>query len=274
MTTSAKSSSPKTTIVVSNYNYKRYVGACLESCAKQTNPCKVIIVDDCSTDSSWQVIKKTIDENPHFSAIRLNANSGGNARGKNVGIFYAKTPYIMCLDSDDALVPKAIEKLEDSIEGVDIVHGKARRVETTVDTFKGMMAKKYQTWERYEKFENTPEDSIEWYKCMEASTILVRRNVYEHVGLFNEDLKWKIDREMWYRAINEGHSRRFLDLHVSLYRGHPQQITRNPKRKKPLKIDEKFEQIIRSYGTKTDKRLSLDSYNPEPHVLKTIGAPL
>jgi len=101
------------TVVISNYNCDKFIKSCIKSVLGQSIPCKIIVVDDCSTDSSW---KRILDFKNLITAVRLNTNSHGNARGKNIGIALSNTKYIACFDSDDMMTPHSIEYRLHSIE--------------------------------------------------------------------------------------------------------------------------------------------------------------
>lgn len=88
-------------VVVPNYNKEEYIGRCLDSIIKQTRlPEEIVIVDDCSTDNSREIIKAFCNKYPFVKAIFLKKNAGvSNAR--NVGIKNSTSDYITMLDSDD-----------------------------------------------------------------------------------------------------------------------------------------------------------------------------
>lgn len=72
-----------------------------------------IIVDDGSTDKTIEVIKNNLHNRLVF--IKKEHNSGVNAT-RNVGIKKAKGDYILLFDSDDELVPKALEVIKSALE--------------------------------------------------------------------------------------------------------------------------------------------------------------
>lgn len=87
-------------IINSIYNAKNYLSTALNSIASQTlkDKCKIILVDDASTDNYDDIIKKynMLD----IKYIYLRKNKGpGNAR--NIGIKNSSSPYIIFLDADD-----------------------------------------------------------------------------------------------------------------------------------------------------------------------------
>ena len=89
------------TVVVPNYNKSKYLKKCIESITEQTlKPYQIIIVDDCSTDESYDLLVQIQKQIPIVKVIFLDKNKGvSNAR--NVGISKTTTKYITFIDSDD-----------------------------------------------------------------------------------------------------------------------------------------------------------------------------
>lgn len=99
----------RVSIVITNYNYGRYVTEAVQSAQAQTLPCEVIVVDDGSTDDSLAVINS-------LPGIRLVAQSNqGVAAARNAGIRQATGDYIICLDADDRLDPRYAAVLRDAL---------------------------------------------------------------------------------------------------------------------------------------------------------------
>jgi glycosyltransferase involved in cell wall biosynthesis len=98
---------PRVSIIISNYNYERYVGAAVDSALTQTVPdCEVIVVDDGSTDASRAALERYRND-PRVRLI-LQEN-GGQAVAMNVGFAASRGDVVIFLDSDDALHPNAVE---------------------------------------------------------------------------------------------------------------------------------------------------------------------
>ena len=137
------------------YNTEKYVGECLDSILAQTfQDYEVIIVDDCSTDKSCEVVESYI---PKFGGklkmIHLKVNSGGCAVPKNAGIRLARGEYLMFVDSDDAITETALEELYSTAKNfdADALHWGRWYVAPgeTVTTDKSKL--KEDTWEKIEK---------------------------------------------------------------------------------------------------------------------------
>lgn len=97
-------------IITPTYNCGRYIGATIESVIKQTyTNWEMIIVDDCSTDETKQVVKKYADYDERIKYHILNINSGA-AIARNKAMELAKGEYMAFLDSDDLWIKDKLEK--------------------------------------------------------------------------------------------------------------------------------------------------------------------
>lgn len=103
---------PLVSVIVPNYNHARYLEQRLDSVFGQTYPnFEVIILDDCSTDNSLEVIKRYKD-NPHLSQIVVNeTNSGSVFKQWDKGINLAKGDLIWIAESDDYCELNMLEEL-------------------------------------------------------------------------------------------------------------------------------------------------------------------
>lgn len=89
---------PDVSIIVTNYNYGSYLQRCLRSVLNQKNVNhEVIVVDDCSTDNSLEMVKLF---EPDVKVISTSQNSGV-AGAANLGIKNARGQFIIRVDADD-----------------------------------------------------------------------------------------------------------------------------------------------------------------------------
>ena len=96
----------KISIVVTNYNYARFLGQCLDSVMAQTHPdVECFVVDDGSTDESRAVIARY----PSVTTV-LQANTGQAIAAKN-GFRKTSGQVVVFLDSDDFLLPDACAEI-------------------------------------------------------------------------------------------------------------------------------------------------------------------
>jgi len=98
---------PIVTVVVTSYNYERYIGQCLHSVARQTYPhMNCVVVDDCSTDDSRAMIEAFVASKAAGGRFKFIARerNGGQMAAFKTGIGAAESPFIVLVDSDDVLL--------------------------------------------------------------------------------------------------------------------------------------------------------------------------
>lgn len=101
----------KVSVIIPVYNAEKYVTAAVESALAQTlSELEVIVVDDCSTDASFQVLSDRFGNDGRVILLSQPEN-GGVSMARNRGIREAKGEYIAFLDSDDAMRPDMLEKM-------------------------------------------------------------------------------------------------------------------------------------------------------------------
>ena len=112
----------KISIILPIFNVEKYIERALKSILNQTMDLKdieVIMVDDCSTDNTRNIMKEYDSRYANFNAIYLKKNSGGASIPRNTGIEHATGKYIMFLDPDDEYAPDMCETLYTKIENSD-----------------------------------------------------------------------------------------------------------------------------------------------------------
>lgn len=104
---------PAVSIVIPLYNAEKYIGECLDSILNQTfQNFEVIIVDDCSTDTSPAIVESYIPKfNNRLKLYRMKKNSGSGSLPRNEGITLSHSEYIFSMDNDDLIISTALEEL-------------------------------------------------------------------------------------------------------------------------------------------------------------------
>ena len=167
-------------IVITNFNYAKYVGDCIRSCLAQEN-CKIILVDDKSEDNSMEVINQYSDQ----IKVIQNSHNMGVAYSRNEGICAGTNEFIAIVDSDDLLTPNSIKVREDYLVShptVDMVGGGIFRAEGEM-SYERMLEK---TWPLHPS-------------KLPIHSFLLHRSVFERFGLFYEGLRSREDKEYWNR---------------------------------------------------------------------------
>ena len=97
-------------VIIPVYNAARYLRETLDSALQQTYPhCEIILVDDCSTDNSPEIIVEYAREWPHIVFKTLKKNQGA-AAARNQALALARGRYIAFLDSDDLWYPEKLAR--------------------------------------------------------------------------------------------------------------------------------------------------------------------
>ncbi|MFB9948315.1 glycosyltransferase family 2 protein [Rhizobium puerariae] len=104
---------PKLSVVITCWNYSQYVDRAIRSVQSQhREDCELLVVDDGSTDGSWEVIGST-------GARALRVDNGGQRKACLHGLHHTLSPFVLFLDADDELLPGSLEaiiaNLDDSV---------------------------------------------------------------------------------------------------------------------------------------------------------------
>lgn len=116
-------------VIMPTYNRGYIISIAIESILKQTyKNLELIIIDDCSTDNTEEIISRYNDNRLKY--IRLNEKRGSNY-ARNVGIEESKGDYITFQDSDDYSFPERIEIEYNTLkaENVDLVFSSFYKVQ-------------------------------------------------------------------------------------------------------------------------------------------------
>lgn len=110
------------TIVVPAFNVERYLGSCLDSLQAQSAwpDCRVIVVDDGSTDQTGQIAADAAARSEQIRTISQPNAGPGPGAARNVGLDLVDSAFVMFCDGDDELTPRAVELLREGLERFDV----------------------------------------------------------------------------------------------------------------------------------------------------------
>ncbi|MGL5875333.1 MAG: glycosyltransferase family 2 protein [Xenococcaceae cyanobacterium] len=183
---------PKVSVIIPTYNAMSYLPSAIESVLKQTfSNFELIIVDDGSTDRTVEWTSELTD-----SRIKVILQDNyGSARARNQGIAIADGEYIALLDADDLWESTKLEKqvrfLDENPE-IGIVDTWTLLIDDSgQSTGKVVVSKANRdVWQQLVQFQPV---------CACDSTPLIRRQCFETVGLFDENLLFLEDLDLWIR---------------------------------------------------------------------------
>ncbi len=210
---------PRISIVLSNHNGSRFLKETLDSILQQTyEDWELIIYDDCSTDSSKEIINSYHDERikPFFAE-----NHEHMVFGFNFGITHSTGEFIARIDSDDIWVADKLEKQLDAM----LNHpefGAVFSLVTMIDE-NGKKLSENDT-ERVRWFEVKNKSQAEWLRyfyfngsCLCHTTAFINRKVLDEVGLYDLSLIQIHDYELWIR-ITKKHPIHVIQERLTKYR--------------------------------------------------------
>lgn len=103
-------------VIIPVYNMEDTVEKCIESVRNQTwRDLEIIVVDDGSTDGTAALCDRAAAEDARVKVIHR--ENGGVSAARNTGLAAATGEYIAWLDSDDWMVPEAMQRLMEAIDG-------------------------------------------------------------------------------------------------------------------------------------------------------------
>lgn len=107
-------SHPFFSIVITTYDRARIVRRCIDSCLAQSfDDFEVVVVDDGSSDDTLAVLSERYDD-PRLRVVVHESNRGINP-SRHTGVANASGEWVVVVDSDDELLPEALERLRELI---------------------------------------------------------------------------------------------------------------------------------------------------------------
>ena len=207
-------------VIIPTYNRAALLGRAIRSVLKQSyRNIEVIVVDDASTDYSKAVVKRLSDK--RLSYIRHERNMGG-AEARNTGIKAAKGQYIAFQDSDDEWMP---DKLEKQIQVFNSADADIGVVYCGFLYVRGNDRKYIPARAVIKRKENVYEQLLN-ENFVSTQTLLVKREVFDRVGIFDGNLPRYHDWELVIRMAEE-YAFGFVDEPLVLVYSPPVSITAN-----------------------------------------------
>lgn len=116
-------------VIIPVYNQERYIRKCLDSvCGQSYRDLEIIVVDDGSTDGSLSIAERVAARDTRVRIVKK--RNEGVAFARRDGLSVAGGEFVMYVDSDDYILPDAVENLLSTYQkhgGADIVYGGFRR---------------------------------------------------------------------------------------------------------------------------------------------------
>jgi len=204
-------------VIIPTHNRSRLLVKAVESVQRQTyRDFEIIIVDDASEDDTKEIVKGLLNDQVKY--IRLDTNHGGSG-ARNIGINAAKGKYVAFLDDDDFWLP---EKLERQVE----VMKRSPQVGVVYTEWLQLENGRTYTYKMKPKYRGNIYKHLLAGNCVPGggSTVLARRECFQSVGGFDEQLPSCQDWDMWIRLARE-YEFDFVALPLIVWRMHNARIS-------------------------------------------------
>ncbi|ALR31289.1 glycosyl transferase family 2 [Chryseobacterium sp. IHB B 17019] len=207
----------KVSILIANYNNGKYFEDCYKSIISQTyENWEVIIVDDCSTDDSVDIIKGLIKNDERFKLSQNETNRGcGFTKRKCVEL--ASGDLCGFLDPDDALVPHS---LECSV-------GEFEKNNKIIATYSQLVFcdEKLNTKDIFSKIKQVYNNKYFFNTPIQISALFIfKREAYLKTSGINPNLKNAVDQDLYLKLLEIGDAK-FIEEVLYKYRLHSNGIS-------------------------------------------------
>lgn len=178
-------------IIIPLYNGAQTIKRTLDSIKSQTyKQFEIIIVNDGSTDDGPRIVENYKKENDHLDITLVNKENNGVSSARNAGMKVSKGDFIAFLDSDDMWLPMKLERQLNVLQKDDSIDFLASIL---FDPKKEMSGQLREISLKNLVFKNH----------FQPSTVLIKRKVYETVGLFNEFQRFAEEGNYFMRVASQ-----------------------------------------------------------------------
>lgn len=183
---------PKISVIMSVYNGERHLKEAIDSILKQTyNDFEFIIINDGSTDGTAQIFAEFQDQRLRI----LHQKNMGLPKSLNKAINLAQGKYIARMDADDIALPQRLEKQVRFLEenpSIAVLGSMCNEIDWRGNVTPCPVYPLTDAEIRKEIVKRNP---------FIHSSVIMRREIFNIVGLYNEDCRYSQDYELWFRVI-------------------------------------------------------------------------
>ena len=212
---------PKVSVVVLTHNRPELLRRAVSSILNQTfQDFEIVLVDDASTDSTPEVVRGLGDARIKY--IRHEVNKG-EAGSRNTGVTNSSGQYIAFLDDDDEWLPEKLERQMRLLESSPSTVGAVYTGFLKIDRLTNKAIKQVIPSKRGDIFAEMAGQN--WVGT--PSTIVLRKECFEKMGLFDEAIVFGTDYDMWIRISKEFHFE-YIQEPLINYSVHENKMSRRP----------------------------------------------
>ena len=190
------------------YNCKDFIGIAIESVLKQTyEKYELLIIDNQSTDGTWEEICEYQRKNPKIRVLRNSTNIGA-MRNWNKVLEESRFDYIKILPADDVLYPDCLEKQvkilqDEKNDNVVMVNSFSDIID---NSGKKLFNRNTSGWNGITSGMSAIKSNISKGANIigEPGLVLLRKQIARKVGGFDDEFGYVIDLDYWVRMLLHG----------------------------------------------------------------------
>jgi glycosyltransferase involved in cell wall biosynthesis len=227
---------PKVTVIITLFNYERYIVDCLESVHLQSlGELDLLVADDCSRDGSAETCVDWMRmHSQRFRRCLLVRNTVNRqlAATRNLLFGLARTEYVFVLDADNMIYPRCLQALASALDHCDAAFSYCYLEQYGVE--RGLIS--WESWNPQALMNGNYIDAMS----------LVRRNAWQHVGGYANDMPamgWE-DFDFWLKISRAGGWGILVPEVLARYRAHLNSMLRTETYRRESEI---FDYMERKY---------------------------
>ncbi|MBN1353399.1 MAG: glycosyltransferase, partial [Candidatus Omnitrophica bacterium] len=205
---------PKVTVLMPVYNGERFLREAVKSILNQTyTDYELLIIDDASRDSSAEIINSFSDRRIRFVKNKKNM---GQMNTMNKGLGLVSGEYIARMDQDDISLPGRLEKevkVLDANPEIPLVFSDTYIIDSKGKRRKKTVLDRVKAGEKCD-FNGFLRGDFHICQC----TTLIRRSIFDKVGLYNPAYKITAEHELYHFRILFDHEIKFIKEPLTEYR--------------------------------------------------------
>ena len=208
----------KFTIITCTWNSEKYLNRCLDSVCSQFKSIEHVIVDNCSSDDTLELVKIYEKENPHIDVKLISERDKGLSDALNKGMAMSTGDYMIWLHSDEFLEANILNKVENTIlkhPGYQVYFG------DTNFRSEDLSLQREKIEHRYNRA------MLLYYGCyIQTASTFIHRSVLEKSGQLLSDYKVSMDHEWYVRMAYSDVNFKPLEFTVSNFIWHEHNISK------------------------------------------------
>ncbi|NKB77891.1 MAG: glycosyltransferase [Gammaproteobacteria bacterium] len=203
-------------VIIPTFNRSSVIGRAIDSVLSQSYLAhEVIVIDDGSSDDTHEILIRYGD------SIRIVSQSNqGVSAARNAGIGISNGKWIALLDSDDEWMENKLEKQ------VEMLSSNPEFKICHTDEIWIRNGRRVNAMKKHAKPDGWIFNRCLPLCCVSPSSVLINREVLDHVGLFDESLPACEDYDLWLRIFSQYSALLVPENLIKKYGGHDDQLSR------------------------------------------------